>query len=213
MRKTNGYFISALTSLVLLATTTAEADIRELIDEELLRTIAEETSGEAAKRNLDTITLQHRMRASSQFDLATQHIVEQLKHYGLDDVDVLEFAADGETQYGTQKSRPAWDVREAELWEVKEVDGKTSRIRKLGDWDAVPLSLAQDSLSAEVTASLVDIGSGTHDDDYKGKDLKGKLVLTSSQPEAVVERAVGKFGAAGIISYAPNQKSAWWKED
>ena len=107
MRKTNGYFISALTSLVLLATTTAEADIRELIDEELLRIIAEETSGEAAKRNLDTITLQHRMRASSQFDLATQHIVEQLKHYGLDDVDVLEFAADGETQYGTQKSRPA----------------------------------------------------------------------------------------------------------
>jgi len=213
LRKTNGYFISALTSLVLLATTTAEADIRELIDEELLRTIAEETSGEAAKRNLDTITLQHRMRASSQFDLATQHIVEQLKHYGLDDVDVLEFAADGETQYGTQKSRPAWDVREAELWEVKEVDGKTSRIRKLGDWDAVPLSLAQDSLSAEVTASLVDIGSGTHDDDYEGKDLKGKLVLTSSQPEAVVERAVGKLGAAGIISYAPNQKSAWWKED
>jgi aminopeptidase YwaD len=29
----------------------------------------------------------------------------------------------------------------------------------------------------------------------------------------VVEKAVGELGAAGIISYAPNQKSAWWKED
>ena len=213
MRASNRYFLTALAPLLLLANSTAEADIRELIDEELLRTIAEETSGEAAKRNLDTLTLQHRMRASSQFDLATQHIVEQLKHYGLDDIKVLEFAADGKTQYGTQKSRPAWDVRRAELWEVKETDGKTSRVRKLGDWDAVPLSLAQDSLSADVTASLVDIGSGTRDDEYAGKDLNGKLVLTSSQPEVVVERAVGKLGAAGIISYAPNQKSAWWKED
>ena len=29
----------------------------------------------------------------------------------------------------------------------------------------------------------------------------------------MAERAVGELGAAGIISYAPNQKTAWWKED
>lgn len=98
------------------------------------------------------------------------------------------------------------------MWEVKSNGGETKRIRKLGDWDAVPLSLAQDSLSADVVASLIDIGSGAPQD-YEGKNLKGKLVLTSSQPGAVVEIAVGEFGAAGIISYAPNQKLAWWKED
>jgi hypothetical protein len=32
---------------------TAHADIRELVDEAVLKQIAEETSGEAAKRNLD----------------------------------------------------------------------------------------------------------------------------------------------------------------
>ena len=68
----------------------------------------------------------------------------------------------------------------------------------------MPLSLAQDSLSGDVTTSLVDIGAGTHDDDYAGKSLQGKLVLTSCQPGVVVERAVGEHGAAGIISYAPN---------
>lgn len=191
----------------------AAADIRELIPEEVLYQIAEETSGEAAKRNLDTITLQHRMRASTQFESATQHILHQLRAYGLDDVDVLEYKADGETMYGTQKSRLVWEVDSAQLWEVRKENGTTVRKRKLGDWDSVPLSLAQDSLSGEVTTTLVDIGAGTEDADFAGKNLKGKLVLTSNQPEAVVDRAVGELGAAGIISYAPNQKSAWWKED
>jgi aminopeptidase YwaD len=202
-----------LVMLTVLFSSGSHADIRELIDENVLKQIAEETSGEAAKRNLDTLTLQHRMRASSQFEIATQHIVNQLEHYGLDEVDVLEYEADGKTMYGTQKSRPAWNVRFAQLWEVSDNDGARVRVRKFGDWDSVPLSLAQDSLSADVTTSLIDIGAGTEPADFEGKDVKGKLVLTSSQPGAVVERAVGELGAAGIISYAPNQKSAWWKED
>jgi len=202
-----------LAALLALVSLSANADIRELIAEDVLISIAEETSGEAAKRNLDTITLQHRMRASSQFEVATQHIVEQLNSYGLDDVEVLEFAADGKTLFGTQKSRPVWNVRFAQLWEVRDEGGEMHRVRKLGDWDSVPLTLAQDSLSGDVMTSLVDIGSGTTDADFEGKDLQGRLVLTSSQPEAVAERAVGELGAAGIISYAPNQKSAWWKQD
>jgi len=191
----------------------ARADIRDLVDEDVLLQIAAETSGEAAKRNLDTITLQHRMRASSQFEHATRHILQQLQSYGLDDVRLLEYPADGQTMFGTQKSRPVWDVRAAELWELGEVDGETVRSRRLGDWDSVPLTLAQDSLSGEVTTTLVDIGAGTSSSDYAGKELAGKLVLTSSQPGSVVDRAVGELGAAGIISYAPNQRSAWWQED
>lgn len=203
-------WLAALLPLVALS---VNADIRELISEDMLMGIARETSGEAAKRNLDTITLQHRMRAGSQFDAATQHIVEQLRRYGLDEIDVLEYAADGETMFGTQKSRPVWNVRFAQLWEVRDDRGEIRRLRKLGDWDSVPLTLAQDSVSGDVTTSLVDIGTGTKDEEYENKDLRGKLVLTSSQPGAVVDRAVGELGAAGIVSYAPNQKSAWWKQD
>lgn len=198
---------------VLIFVSPVRADIRELIDEGVLKQIAEETSGEAAKRNLDTITLQHRMRASSQFDEATQHVLRMLREYELDDVELLTYPADSRTMYGTQKSRPVWDVRAAELWELKEVNGEFVRSRRLGDWSSVPLSLAQDSLSGEATTTLVDIGAGTSDVDYRGKDVRGKLVLTSSQPESVVDRAVGELGAAGIISYAPNQRSAWWLED
>src|SRR5260370_920854 len=38
-------------------------------------------------------------------------------------------------------------------------------------------------------------------------------VLVSEQRGAVQDLAVGKFGAAGIVSYAQNQKTAWWGED
>ena len=201
------------TSLLVIAGTPAQADLRELVGEAPLQQIAGETSGEAAKRNLDTVTLHHRMRSGDQFAAATQFIKSRLEGYGLDKVETLRYAADGSTMFGTQKSRPVWDVRFAELWELERADGSTRRVRRLGDWDALPLTLAQDSLSADVTTTLVDVGSGTAEDDYRGKDVAGKLVLTSSQPGAIVDLAVGEKGAAGIISYAPNQRSAWWKED
>lgn len=205
--------IYTATLIATITTNFAMADLRDLVDEQVLLQIAEETSGEAAKKNLDAITLQHRMRASKQFDMATRHIEQQLEDYGLDEVEILRYPADGKTMLGTQKSRPVWDVRFAELWELESIDGESRRVRRLGDWESLPLTLAQDSLSADVTTTLVDVGAGTTEADYDGKDVRGKLVLTSSQPGAIVDLAVGEKGAAGIISYAPNQRSAWWKED
>lgn len=204
---------NTLTVALLLVINLAQADIRELVAEDVLQQIASETSGEEAKRNLDTLTLYHRMRAGKQFDEATAHLLRKLREYGLDTVELLEYAADGKTMFGTQKSRLRWDVRFAELWELAGENGQTVRRRRLASWQAMPLSLAQDSLSGEATATLIDIGAGTRDEDYSAKDIRGKLVLTSSQPGAVVDRAVGELGAAGIISYAPNQRSAWWKQD
>jgi len=75
------------------------------------------------------------------------------------------------------------------------------------------VSLAEDSESADVTAELIDVGNGTRESDYAGKDVAGKLVLAAAQPGAVQKLAVDKFGAAGIVSYAQNQRSAWWGED
>ena len=186
------------------------ADLTALIPETTIAVIADEASGVAAKRNLDTITLYHRTRASSQFRQAAEHVLARLKAYGFDDAEILEYPADGKTMFGTQKSRFAWNVDFAELWEL---NGDGQRVKRHGSWEALPLSVAQDSVSGKVKTTLVDIGAGTADADYAGKDLAGRLVLTSSQPEVVAEHAVGELGAAGIISYAPNQKSAWWKED
>lgn len=62
--------------------------------------------------------------------------------------------------------------------------------RKIASYEAEPVVLAQDSDSADVTANLVDVGEGTKERDYTGKDMKGKIVLVSAQPGAVQDLAV-----------------------
>ncbi|WP_286828193.1 MULTISPECIES: M28 family peptidase [Kordiimonas] len=187
--------------------------LTDLMPEPALTAIAEETSGVLAKRNLDRITLYHRMRASDQFDEAAAFVLSELKSYGFDTAEIMAFPADGETMFGTQKSRLAWQVDFAELWEVEGKDAGGKRIRRLADWKARPLTLAQDSDSADVSAELVYVGKGTNATDYDGKTIAGKIVLTSSQPAAVEALALRRYGAVGILSYAANQKSAWWQLD
>jgi hypothetical protein len=179
----------------------------------VVRALAAETSGEAARRQLEYLTRLHRMRGSRQFRSAAEHILEELKAIGLDTARLEQFPADGATFYGTQKARPAWDAEFAELWELREEGGRWVKASRLASFDAMPITLAQDSESAEVTAALVDVGAGTSERDYEAADVRGKLVLTASQPEAVVPLAVERHGAAGIVSYAQNQRTAWWGED
>lgn len=201
---------AAIAGALLLLAPAARADVHALATQAELDAFAQEISGVAAKRNLEAIALHHRTRASRPFRAAAEHVRDQLVAYGFPDAEILEFPADGETMYGTQKARLAWDVSFAELWEV---DADGARLHRYGDWAAMPLSVAQDSVSGAATADLVDIGAGTSEADYAGKDVAGKLVLTSSQPGSVADLAVGRFGAAGIVSWAQNQRSAWWGED
>jgi hypothetical protein len=153
------------------------------------------------------------MRGSEGFRNAATHIVETLRGYGITDAGITTFPADGVRFYGTQKSRPPWDAEFAELWELRERNGAWVREDRIASWEAMPLSLAQDSESGAASADLVDVGAGTGEADYAGKDVRGKLVLASSQPSAVARIAVERLGAAGIVSYAQNQRTAWWGED
>jgi aminopeptidase YwaD len=195
--------------VALLAFSIQPAISETLLSDADMRAFSNEISGELAKRNLEFISRQHRMRGSQGYLAAAQFIEQELRRYGISDVKIEEFPADGKIFYGTQKSRPPWYAEFAELWELKD---NAPQIR-IASWDAIPLTLAQDSESADVTADLIDVGKGTSDEDYKGKDVSNKIVLTSEQPEGVASFAVEKFGAVGIISYAQNQRTAWWGEN
>lgn len=184
-----------------------------LLPESTLRAVAEELSGVIAKRNLEYLSRYHRQRGSREFLAAAEHIAEQLRLYGLSEVKILEFPADGKTFYGTQRARLAWDAEFAELWELKRSGKDWVPSHRLASWDAMPITLAEDSESANLEAELVDVGKGTSESDYAGKKINGKLVLVSSQPRAVETLAIERHGAVGIISYAQNQRTAWWRED
>jgi hypothetical protein len=195
-------------ALALLLSTVAYGDTLPFLTDKEVAALASEVSGETAKRTVEGLSRHHRMRGSRGYRAAADQIVAELKRYGLEDAHVDALPADGKIFYGTQRSRPAWNADFAELWEL---DANGARVTRLASWEATPIALAQDSWSGEANTTLVDVGDGMQAEDYK--DVTGKLVLTSSQPGQVAPLAIGRFGAAGIISYAQNQKTAWYGED
>jgi aminopeptidase YwaD len=203
----------ALSVCLLLAAGPLFAQQHTLLPEAITIALAQELSGETAKRNLEYIAQHHRMRGSRGFRAAAEHLVGQLRDYGLSDARVEQFPADGKIFYGTQRSRPPWDVDFAELWELREANGSWTPHERLASWETMPVSVAQDSESGDLTAELVDVGNGTSESNYAGKDVRGKIVLAASQPGPVASLAVDRFGAAGIVSYAQNQRTAWWGEN
>ncbi|HVF40394.1 MAG TPA: DUF4910 domain-containing protein [Gemmatimonadaceae bacterium] len=184
-----------------------------LLPEPVVAALASEISGERAHQTVEHISLHHRTRGSRPLRAAADMIVARARDAGLEDARINEFRADGKVFYGTQRSRPPWDAEFAELWEMRAEGSGWAPSVRLASWDAQPLSLAQDSESGEVTAELVNVGTGGSEADYAGKMVRGKLVLTSSQPSSITALAIARHGAAGIVSYAQNQRSAWWGED
>src|SRR5215475_13410860 len=184
-----------------------------LLPEDQVKALAQELSGETAKRNLEGIVRNHRQRGSKGFHAAAELVAERARAYGLSDVAILQFPADGKIFYGPQRSRLPWDAEFAELWELRKDGDAWKPATLLASYESIPVTLAEDSESADVTADLIDVGNGTAESDYAGKDVHGKIVLAGAQPGGVQELAIEKFGAAGIISYAQNQRTAWWGED
>jgi aminopeptidase YwaD len=186
-----------------------------LLAEAVVDALAGEVSGTSALHTAQELSLHHRQRGSTGFHAAAEAVRRRLVAAGLEEVEILTFPADGEIFYGSQRSRPAWDAEHAELWELAPAPDGAGWVRALrvASWQESPITLAQDSASGEATADLVDVGIGTDPELYARVAVAGKLVLTSSQPEAVAGLAVGEHGAAGIVSWAQNQRSAWWGED
>src|SRR5580700_5835541 len=96
----------------------ARAQKPPLLPEKDVAALANELTGETAKRNLEVLATFHRQRGSRGFHAAAELVAERARAYGLSDVQILEFPADGKIFYGTQRSRPAWDAQFAELKEL-----------------------------------------------------------------------------------------------
>jgi aminopeptidase YwaD len=155
-----------------------------LLPEKDVAALANELSGETAKRNLEGLARFHRQRGSRGFHEAAELVAERLRAHGLSDVAVLQFPADGKIFYGTQRSRPAWDAEVGglvELCQGKELQEVIDRaapnlgvavcFHGIASYEAEPVVLAEDSESADMTANLVDVGAGTKESDYTGKDV------------------------------------------
>jgi len=148
------------------------------------------TDGDNSFDLIRHLTLYHSPNGSNEdFEAQAKWVADKAREYGLADVKVFWVG-------GTD--RP-WNVHSGEAWIVE------PEITKLGDTLESPLRVATNSRSADVTAELVDVGTGTAEADYQGRHVEGKIVLGSGSAQAVHALAVWKFGAEGVIAYAPQR--------
>jgi len=165
--------------------------------------LRDSTTGSAPYENLRFLTGLHRVPATDAFDQAADFVLRKATEYGLNDAHAERFEIDGQTQYGLMRSYFGWKVQSASLWQT----GPEPNL--IADWSTDPIRLADYSRSADVSAQLIDVGDGTKDADYHGREVSGKIVLADGVLSEVQALALMKLGAAGIVSDMPNQSTAW----
>src|SRR2546428_828708 len=127
-------------------------------------------------------------------------VVERAESYGLKDVKFIPLPAWHTSPKAVDQN---WSLRGGELWLLE------PRRIKLGDVRETPTSVADNSPTADITAELVDVGEGTEESDYAGKDVSGKIVLAYGPPNRVKELACWARGAVAIVSYNSTRVGAW----
>lgn len=188
---------SLAVSLLLLAAGPASAQTSPFVHEKTEKLLVNELSGDRAFE-IERITTQwHKPSASEGFLATARYVMEKAKEAGLEDVRWIDQVSD---------SAP-WTCRSAEAWLLEGV-GADARETKLGSFAAVATSVADYSRPADVTAEIVDVGSGEAAADYQGKDVRGKIVLAYGNVSIVTEQAVWKRGAAGILSWGSTRLNA-----
>ncbi|HWR17643.1 MAG TPA: M28 family metallopeptidase [Terriglobales bacterium] len=177
---------------LLLFSISALAQTSPFLPEDLYNKLNNELSGDIAFDHLRTLTQFHvPSGGAGDFMKEANWIAAKAKEYGLEDVRILELPY----------REPAWTPKSGELW-LLDKDGKET---KLGSFEEVATSIADNSRPTNATAELIDVGEGISERDYEGKDVKGKIVLANGSPTLVEKEAVWKRGALGIVSYYSNR--------
>jgi len=168
-----------------------------MLNPEIKEIVKQELSGENAKAYVQHISQFHRIQASTMFHEAAEYVRDTLIKIGIKNARIEQFPADGETKYWTYTAPIGWEAKSAELWLIKPEQKLLTR------YQDTPTSLHAHSNATPpegITAQLIDVGTGTKPSDYKGKNVKGKLVLATGRAKLVHEEAVYKRGAAGVIT-------------
>lgn len=164
----------------------------------LVRQFATELSGQRAHRIVDEITRYHRIQASPGFRAAATWCLERLLSAGVE-AELLEYAADLDTNYWSLPGFQEWEAEEAELWLIE----PSGERRRLCDYQEKKLSLVQRSPSTQpegVEAELLVLDKAEDEESYHGIDVSGKVLLVRGDLRRIHKLAVDKYGALGLVT-------------
>jgi hypothetical protein len=183
--------LQALAIAVLLVVVTphsSNGQVYPLLPERYVQLITNEVSGDQSYEHLRFTTQFHKPGggANGLWTIA-KYVEQKAREYGLDDVKLIK-------QPLINGQKP-WNSRFADLWIVDPVP------QRLASTLQTQLHLADRSRPADVTAELIDVGAGSTDADYTGKDVKGKIVVAHGSIGTVMQEAVMKRGALGLVTF------------
>jgi len=168
-----------------------------LPDDKVLELFRDELSGALAKDHVIEISRHHRIQGSQYYSVAASYVLETLRSFGLGENQawIESFPSDGKISYQTWQSPSGWNIDSGELHMVEPNPQLLVRYPEIG------MSVITYSNPGHVQAEVVDVGSGTSDSDYDGKDVRGKFVLATGYGGDVHRLAVLKYGAAAVICF------------
>src|SRR5262245_2051521 len=180
--------LAVVTAIVLvLWALPAVAQRSPLLPDGLYDALVNEISGDIAFEHIRWLTHYHRpMGGSEGFEAVAKYVEQKAREYGLEDVRYIPLTY----------SSKSWSAHLGELWISEPYQ------RRLAFTPETALSMADYSRPTNLTsAELVDVGAGAADADYSGKVVAGKVVLASGSLSTIVEQAVWKRGALGVVHF------------
>lgn len=174
-----------------------------LIPQKTLNEIAAQVSGAQAYNHVVDMCGYERVRPADEYRgtyREAEYAERKAKEYGYADAHIERFPLPNNQKQWAGEVGELWIELEPEKNRPLSAPDERTRILVTRYRD-LPATLATGSRSADVTADLVYIGRGDSEQDYAGKDVKGKIVLVSGPIGAAHNLAVRRFGAEGVVSF------------
>ncbi|MEE8349953.1 MAG: DUF4910 domain-containing protein, partial [Acidobacteriota bacterium] len=200
VRAFRALIVILVAGLWLQGVVTAQEAESYLLDEQTLSLLEQELSGELAKEHVVAISEHHRIPGSSGYAAAARYVLQQLHGFGYR-AWIESFPADGRIAYQTWQSPPGWNIDSGELNLIQPYP------ELITSYPESPISLMPYSTPGRVSAELVDVGAGTSEADYEGKEVAGKLVLASGNCGEVQRLGVLRYSAAGVLCYLNDERT------
>jgi hypothetical protein len=178
-------------------------DSKFLVEKSFLDLLQDELSGDLAKDHVIAITRHHRVQGSRGYSDAAEYVLKNLRENGFtfEDAWIESFLSDGAVHYQTWQSPSGWSIDTGELRMVEPTRELLVR------YPEIAMSVMTYSNAGRARAELVDVGEGTNESDYQGKDVAGKWVLATGYGGDVHRLAVVKYGAAAVVCYLDDDRA------
>jgi hypothetical protein len=174
------------------------------------RVLEDEFSSARASHHVTELGQWFRSPGSSGYHAAIDYVLTVLAESGVRSEE-MSFELGGGARVGDEETPLGWEPRAAELHLVRPKAAKVASYE--GTTSAIPW-WTPPTPAGGVELGLVDVGTGLSDDDYQGRDVRGKAVLVSDSAEnfawlGIVDRAERHGAAAILTDYLLYQFEPW----